>query len=775
MGAGKVAALSTYNSTSDWSSGFIAGCENEPIEFIGAIQPHGCLVGFDAESRQLRSFSDNLAAFDFQQGCGWPQWGERLFGEPEARKLDTLIDSIVLLETGTRSRYLQTVLNDRDVLVSVVKAGKDLLLLEVEPNDDSSGGVDSWSDLSRILAELHSDPESGGSQFLAKMAAALRSVTGFDRVMVYKFHRDGHGEVVAESKLPELEPFLGLHYPASDIPQKARELYLRNSVRSVADILAPTVLIRTVPNFGNAGEPRVVPLDAGIGTVDLSYSHLRSLSPIHLQYLKNMGVRASFSVSIPVQGRLWGLIACHHCTPYVVRPSTREVGGVFSKLIAAEVGNYEARLSAEALRLKEARVGRLLEKVLQESDLLSLDSELPLLMELVEADGVAIVTTAGNEVKVISQGLVPDNDCCVKLLEVLKDKAEEGLYFSDRLTAEWVGLGVPDGLRGVALLLLGAEGSEAILWFRQEIVKIVKWAGDPSKSVQEDSDTILRPRVSFELWKETVREVSLPWSDVAQEAARDFRRSLVSIWLDKVKRAYGETARTKKEIEEFMMAVSHDIRSPLISLMNTVKKLGLDGSLSEKSQEAIQAIGFFGNKMNQLVSDLVRFSRLGQVALQTEAVDCNQLIEEVVAYVTPRFGKADLKLVVQDSMLPVLADPRRLEQIFANLIGNAIKHGMHVSDLVVTITQRELGSNMLEFTVQDSGIGIPRWFLPRVFDVFEQLDRSKGGSGVGLSVVKRLVELHGGSIEVESVTEEECITDSSLCRGTVFRFCLPGV
>lgn len=766
-------ALSSHESRSHWSGAFIAGCENEPIQFVGAIQSHGYLVGFDARSRELRAFSENLSSFEFHLGCSWPQWGEKLFGEHEAEKLGAMIESIASLEIGNRSRYCQLDFEGRYVSISIVRASEDLLLLEVEPSEDSIDGIDTWSDLSRVLAELHAGSEFGGGQFLTRMAAALRNVTGFDRVMVYKFHPDGHGEVVAEARDPELDSFLGLHYPASDIPQKARELYLKNSVRSVADILAPTVVVRNAPFSDQGSENRVVSLDASMDAIDLSYSHLRSLSPIHLQYLSNMGVRASFSVSIPVQGRLWGLIACHHSSPYLIRPSTREVGGVFSKLIAAEVSNYEARLSAEVLRLKDSRIAHLMEKVLQESDLLSLASELPLLMDLVEADGVAIVTSAQGGVQIVSDGIVPDNECCFSLLAALKDEVGDGLYFTDRLPDNLKHIGIPEAVRGIGLLLLGAEGAEAILWFRQEFVKVVKWAGNPSKSVRENSDKSLRPRASFDLWKETVSGTSLPWSDAAQEAARDLRRSLVSIWLDKVKRAYSETARTKKEIEEFMMAVSHDLRSPLISMMNTAKKLGLDTSLSEKCQDDIRAMSFFGNKMNQLVSDLVRFSRLGQVALQTEPVDCNQLIKEVIRYVTPRFGKADLKLVVQPSMLPVLADPRRLEQIFANLIGNAIKHGMEVANLDVTITQRELGSDMLECAVQDSGRGIPQWFLPRVFDVFEQLDRSKGGSGVGLSVVKRLVDLHGGKITVESCTEEECLADASLSRGTVFRFSLP--
>jgi chemotaxis family two-component system sensor kinase Cph1 len=345
-------------------------------------------------------------------------------------------------------------------------------------------------------------------------ARHVRELTKFDRVMIYRFDAAYNGEVVAEARRDDLNSFFGLHYPASDIPPQARALYEKNWIRLIADVdYEPSAIVPTV--LSTTGAP-----------LDLTYSTLRSVSPIHLEYLRNMGVRASMSISLLREGRLWGLIACHHYAgphepPFEVRTAAEFLGSALS-----------VRLVSQAETERDAEVRRA-ESVLAHLAADSRDEAAPLgtaitrsgwLRRLVRADGAVVVA----EGRLTSVGNVPDDDACRALVAWVLSHGEE-LVSTDRLAHDVPELAalMPDvaGVLGIVL----PEG-QVVLWVRDEVLRHVDWGGDPhNKAIarREGGDVRLSPRKSFERWREVVRGHSRPWTSDQTDFAAALRGHLV--------------------------------------------------------------------------------------------------------------------------------------------------------------------------------------------------------------------------------------------------------
>jgi light-regulated signal transduction histidine kinase (bacteriophytochrome) len=343
----------------------------------------------------------------------------------------------------------------------------------------------------------------------------LRELTGHDRVMVYKFDPDGHGKIIAEARDPRLESLLGHHYPATDIPQRARELYIRNRVRVLADVnyqASPLV-------------PRIIP---GVGTeLDMSMCQLRSMSPLHLQYLKNMGVTATLVISLVREGKLWGLIACHHYSPrnlrFAVRAATDLLAEVISTRIAA-IENYAfAQVAIQVRRLEQ----RLIEATSTEGDWrLALFRNPRTLQQPLDATGAALFY----EGEVLSIGEAPSTPQLRALMRWIEQQGNDGLFSCtsvERANPELAAL-TPTA-SGVIAVKLSATRPDYLLWFRKEQLLTVTWAGDPAKPLVGNDPNELSPRRSFAAWSEMVRGTGLPWTPGELALARAIGASLIDI------------------------------------------------------------------------------------------------------------------------------------------------------------------------------------------------------------------------------------------------------
>lgn len=479
----------------------LSNCERELIHLPGSIQPHGLLLVLSPDGRRILQVTGNSST---------------LLGADPPRLLEAPLESLAGdLPRLLRERIQGGVEGDplplRGTLgppngeasgfeALVHRNGGGALLVELEPADLAAAAALARELPGRLAATVSALGEATTLDELSEgVISFYREVAGYDRVMVYRFDPEGHGEVVAEAREPHLEPYLGLHYPASDIPRRARELYLRNRVRVLAD-----VHYRPVPLV-----PRLHPPTGD--ELDMSMSWLRSMSPLHLQYLKNMGVTATLVASLVREGELWGLVACHHYSPrripYAVRAACDLVAEVAGTRIAV-LENFRRLRSEVLLRRLEGRIVQ--STTLQGDWRPGLLEEPWTLLQLVDARGAVLAF----EGELSPVGEVPATPELRRIVEwVTSREPEGGVVATSRPPAE---LGELPGLGSTAAGLLAVPLSsrgEALVWFRGEQVREVRWAGNPNKPViVGDDPRDLSPRRSFAVWTEQVQGSARPWS-----------------------------------------------------------------------------------------------------------------------------------------------------------------------------------------------------------------------------------------------------------------------
>ena len=495
-------------------------CAREPIHVPGSVQPRGVLLVVQDDGGVVLQASENVATVlgrPVDAVLGAPL-GDVL-GVPAARVVLEQLAAVPdhrtrnpgLVEIATADGTVQLdVVVHRPPPATLADPGP-VFVVELEPADGPrplTYGT-TYESVRDAIADLN---RAGELTELYDIAARhVRRLTGFDRVMIYRFDAEYNGEVVAEAKRRDLEPFLGLHYPASDIPAQARAMYEKSWIRLISDVAyTPVPVVPTVDPL--SGRP-----------LDLTYATLRSVSPVHCEYLRNMGVRASMSISLLRDGKLWGMVACHHYSgphapSYGVRAAAEFLGVALSARLVAQVeedalaesrraSGVLARLVA-ASRDEEVRLAQALTRT---DDLLT----------LVPADGV--VVSVGTDV--LTRGEVPDLGSC-RALAAWASSVDE-LLATDRLPEETGAPGVP-GIAGAVALALPDGGT--VVWLRGEVVRTVDWGGDPHHkviAVPEGDGVRLGPRQSFDLWREQVRGRALPWDDQHVQNAADLRTYLV--------------------------------------------------------------------------------------------------------------------------------------------------------------------------------------------------------------------------------------------------------
>lgn len=340
-------------------------------------------------------------------------------------------------------------------------------------------------------------------------------VTGFDRVMLYRFDHDGHGEVVAEKKQPEMEAYLGLHYPESDIPRSARQIFLSNSIRVIRDAAAPAVDLY----------PRQNPITHQ--PTDLTRSILRSADPCHLQYLHNMGVSASLTISLIRDGQLWGLIACHHRTPKYVPYELRKVCEFLGRMIFAEISiRADAIDHQDGTRLAQAQSALVQAMAATDCFVEGLVNQDANLINLVNAQGAAIYF--GDRWTTLGQ--TPPETMLAQLVNWLAETVTDEVFYTDTLPGIYAEA-KPFKATSSGLLAIPISKTSFVLWFRPEVLQTVTWGGDPHHAyeIQEISDKMcLRPRQSFQLWQEIVRLKSQPWQAEEIKAALELQKAIVN-------------------------------------------------------------------------------------------------------------------------------------------------------------------------------------------------------------------------------------------------------
>jgi chemotaxis family two-component system sensor kinase Cph1 len=734
----------------------LEGCAREPIRIPGRVQPHGALLVLSEPGLSILQVSANCGALLGRTAAD-------LLGKP----IETLSgpDQLQHLRNQPSDKSLKarnplklnlTAFGHQLQFDGIVHRNQQGLLLELEPA--RSRAEQRFASLSHAVQGALASLEGAVSlkQLCELAALEIRELTGFDRVMIYQFDPLWNGRVVAESKVPEADSFDGLHFPASDIPRQARELYLLNWLRLIPDSSYQPVELKRAPEASEA-------------PLDLSFSVLRSVSPVHLEYLRNMGVAASMSISIIKDHKLWGLIACHHSQilhlPFDLRLGCELIGKFMSLQLASREAVEDLDYKRKLESLRPVLFQRMLAR--QAGDFLSaLVDRKPDLLEVAGAAGAAIVYQG--EIKLL--GATPGQRAIEALTLWLSGQGAQDLFATDSLAACYPpGEELKDTASGLLALRIPEPGSHYVLWFRPEVIHTVNWAGSLDKPVTVvDGSPALSPRKSFELWKQTVRLHALPWMEVELLAATELRRSLIEVDLGRQvareRAARDEAERSNRELDEFAYVVSHDLKEPMRGIEHYAGFIAADEAdrLSPETRGHLHEIAALSRHGQQLLTSLHEHSKIGRVKLSLEATDLDELVRATLHRLQAQIGARNARVEILRRLPVVSCDPVTVGEVFANLISNALKYSDRKAPLIEVGYRDEAP---LVFEVRDDGIGIAPEHQSAVFDISRRLhgaDQYGGGSGSGLAIVKRIVERHGGRIWVESRAG----------HGSTFRFTL---
>ncbi|OOQ61447.1 ATP-binding protein [Mucilaginibacter pedocola] len=725
----------------------LSNCDKEPIHIPGKVQSHGFLIVIDKPG-VVRFHSDNLAAF-------MPDIPASILGshintvEPLIGKNEPPDFIAQLINFGKANGFEQTNPFNTDIngkpFHLIVSPTQDYYLLEFEPaRSDSNTDVQRM--IGRSISEMLADKNL--QNLLNNSAIQVKNLIGYDRVMIYRFAEDGHGEVVAEAKNDNLPTWLGLHYPASDIPKQARDLYKLNLTRLIANVhTEPAAIVRE---------------DNGDETpLDLTPSQLRAVSPIHIQYLKNMKVDSSFSISLIYKKELWGLIACHNYTPRFIDFRSRESAKLIGQIVSSAL---EFRQDEENQHLQErykGAVDQLSRLMLKDNDIDSALTAHPVtLLNTVDAGGAALFFENGLK----KLGKTPNDEQLRQLASWIKENVNESLYYTNTLPAVFADSEAYKNVAsGLMVLILSRELGEYVMWFKPEQLQTITWAGNPEKPVETTSDGMLRisPRTSFEEWSQTVVGTSKNWNAEEVKSAIRLKSEItyalnqkagaIRLLNEKLKQAY-------EELDTFSYTISHDLKNPISAVKSYAQILMRDQDMKPNAIRMLDRINAGADKMNGMIQEVLEYSRINRSDLILSPIDTKAIIDDLVADLIVAYNADGTKIIVGETPA-IQGDRVMISQVFANIISNAIKYSIKSERPEVSIHGVDNGHEVT-YSITDNGLGIDIKQLPRIFELFKRMDNVGDieGTGVGLAIVKRIVEKHNGKIWV----------DSELGRGTTF-------
>ncbi|MDJ1182504.1 ATP-binding protein [Roseofilum casamattae] len=726
----------------------------EEINHIGLIQHYGVLLAIDPESLNVIYTSENLSdlfTIPANQLLGHSltaiipeKYLKKIIAQVPDEVGQILSKRVKVSDNGKTKYY--------PVLVHRNLDGYIIWEFETSP---VAQGIEIAGILDRV--QQSSQKIKANSSILSAcevMADEIKSLTHFDRVMIYQYDDQYNGKVVAEAREKNLSPLLGLHFPRQD-------------TQACLDILE-LIWSRTIPHVSAQQFQIVSDRDLECDrSLDLTYTILRGCSSCHQEYLGNMGVSASLVLSLKKEGKLWGLVSCHHYSPkrisYQIQKTCEFLCQIFSADLSTktEYEIYEHRVESNSVQSKLlAFMGR------DRTFVDGLVNHKPNLLDLVNAEGAAILWNG----TYTPTGIIPEEKEIRNLIKWL-DKNQEKDIFSTQSLADIYPPAKSFNKSAVGLLALHISQHNYILWFRPEVLQTVSWAGNPNESYIEtqnnDNDIQMSPRTSFDAWKEIVEGKSLPWKSYEIEAVRDLKQSLIHIILDRVdelSRLTQELERSNEELEKFAYIASHDLQEPLNLIASYVELLEMRyESLFDRDGKEFMGFVLEGvSHMQALIDDLLVYSRVGRNEQLFERVDLQASFDRTVSNLQLRIS--EIGATISHDPLPTISgDSVQLTQLLQNLISNGLKfHSDRPPQIHVGV--RLEGQEWL-LSVEDNGIGIEPEMSDRIFTIFQRLHTREEypGTGIGLAICKKIVEFHGGRIWVVS----------QVGRGSTFYFTLP--
>jgi chemotaxis family two-component system sensor kinase Cph1 len=708
-------------------------CENEPIHIPGRIQDNGFLLAADAGTKTIQYLSENLHKYTgiFPKdvlGKSLNDFISRFTSEATAERIYHFLEHTNLgNHLGKNSIDIKDIGGNDFVLIAHNHRGKLIIDVEVLHTHEAQDGFD----FSEAYANIVSfDTVEERCDYLAEQ---IRQFSNYDRVMIYKFDEEYNGEVIAERTAPGVHSFMQHRFPSTDIPAQARELYVKNLMRIIADVNQEGSGLLAIP-------------EAVDQPLDMSFSTLRAVSPVHIAYLKNMGVGASFSTSIIVQGKLWGLVACHHFTPALISYHNRFNCRTLTQIL----GNGIHMLHTYQANTQKEKYSRAFSDTLK---VLALNSDLHQVLKykLNESTGAAYIK--GNEVDTV--GTTPSRNEILEIADYVFDNSHGKIFHTQKLGSKLnISQNTLETASGILAIPMARELREMIIWFKPEMPTQVKWAGNPEKIITEyKGKPSLNPRTSFLSWSEKVSGLSAEWSlgEIATaEALQQEIEHIIHLKAQEIKLLHERLRLAYDELSTFSYTVSHDLKVPLTGIQNYTELIAAtETGLSADGKSYLETVVYSANKMNTLINEIFNYTRAGLIDIRTTEVKMRPLIDRIVEE-----NKAIYKDSVQvetGELLNVVGDEMMIYQVFSNLISNAIKYSSKSEKARVTIESARSGNKII-YKIKDNGIGIPPEGINKLFLPFERMSNAKefDGTGLGMAIVKRLADKHRAELEITS-------------------------
>ncbi|MBG6233655.1 light-regulated signal transduction histidine kinase (bacteriophytochrome) [Pedobacter sp. CAN_A7] len=719
-------------------------CDREPIRSPGMIQSHGFMIGID-QQMLVQFFSENIKKF-------LPSTPDSLLGE-SISVLDGLLSQQLhhpvleqLIAIGKTNGFEQ--INPISIEINgkpfylMISPSTMYYLLEFEPAQTDLD-VDLNKIIGRSIAEMLGDKNL--NNLLNNAVAQIKKITSFDRVMIYRFAADHHGEVVAEARNEGFSSWLGLHYPASDIPEQARELYKINLTRLITDVHAePARLVTAV-------EDKAFQLD-------LSHAQLRAVSPIHIEYLKNMKVATSFSISLIYHGQLWGLIACHHYSPRFIDYKSRESSKLISQILSSALEFRQDEENEQKLQLFRNNVDALSRQLMMPGSNIieALTAHKVNLLEVTDCNGAVLLYE--NNIKTL--GITPSIPEITELVSWIKDTVHDRFYHTTHLKNVFPKAESYQKIAsGLLVCVLSKELNEYLLWFKPEYVQTINWAGKQEKEQTIDGTGLvhLSPRKSFEIWSETVIGKSKSWNREEIKAVKRLKEEIVytiNLKANQIRQLNEKLQKAYQELDTFSYTISHDLKTPLSTIKGFSQILKREKSLTPHASNVVDRILASTDKMNYMIKEVLEYSRINQGELSKVDIQVKTLVEDLIRDLRIAYQTDNLEVII-GNMPMIKGDPLMISQVFSNLLSNAIKYSSKNEHPCIRIEGNLQGSEVV-YRINDNGIGIHAQELSKVFDLFKRMENVQNieGTGIGLAIVKRIIEKHNGHIWVESTLGE---------------------